>query len=83
MGEKQQAWLSSECFASHCIPLYVCAYVPSLVHDVLHMPKGQTHGGQQIACPQRSCPQSSPPASESWECAHKTIESWHFRIVGP
>lgn len=64
VGEKQQAWLSSECFALYCIPLHVCVYVPSLVDDVLHMPKGQTRVGQQIACPQSSCPQSSPPASE-------------------
>lgn len=69
----------------HCLvlyTLYVCAYVPSLVDDVLHMSKGLPQIGLQIDL-RGLVPGHHLLLLKSWECAHRPIESWDFRIGGP
>ena len=36
-----------------------------------------------LPVPKGLVPSRHPLLLKSWECAHETIESWHFRIVGP
>jgi hypothetical protein len=50
-GENKQSLLSSGCIVLYCILFYVCAYVASLVCDVLlHMWKGHPQTRLQIVC---------------------------------